>query len=99
MAAHTLSADGVRNCVEAEVPHLIHARWYHRDPNLGLDYDADVVARMADQGQWVDPTIGHMMLGLEAVEAGTAEARKPHWSVSGTVVPESEHSGCSPADA
>ena len=91
VAAHTLSADGVRNCVEAQVPHLIHARWYHRDPNLGLDYDADAVARMADQGQWVDPTIGHMMLGLEAVEAGTAEARKPHWSVSGTVVPESEH--------
>ena len=91
VAAHTLSADGVRNCVEARVPHLIHARWFHRDATLGLDYDADAVGRMADQGQWVDPTIGHMMLGNEAVASGTAEARKPHWSVSDTVVPESEH--------
>lgn len=91
VAAHTLAADGVRNCVEANVLHIIHGRWFHRDATQGLDYDADAVARMADQGQWVDPTIGHMMLGNEAVASGTAEARKPHWSVSGTVVPEAEH--------
>ena len=90
VAAHTLSADGVRNCVEANVKHLIHARWFHRDPSKGLDYGPDVVKQMADQGQWVDPTIGHMMLGNEAVESG-APPRDPHWSVSDTVVPESEH--------
>lgn len=91
VAAHTLASQGVRNCVEANVHHLIHARWFDRDPDKGLDYDAEAVARMADQGQWVDPTIGHMMLGNEAVAAGNAAARQPHWSVSGTVVPEAEH--------
>ena len=90
VAAHTLSADGIRNCVEANVHHIIHGRWFHRDPELGLDYDADVVSKMSDQGQWLDPTIGHMMLGNEAVAIG-APARDPHWSVSATVVPEQEH--------
>ena len=91
VAAHTLSADGVRNCVEANVHNLIHARWYHSDPNKGLDYDPDAVTKMADQGQWVDPTIGHMMLGNEAVEQDGAPARTAHWSVSDTVVEEDEH--------
>ena len=91
VAAHTLSADGVRNCVEANVHNLIHARWYHSDPNKGLDYDPDAVTKMADQGQWVDPTIGHMMLGNEAVEQDGAPAREAHWSVSDTVVEEDEH--------
>ena len=27
IVAHTLSADGVRNCVEAGIHHLVHARW------------------------------------------------------------------------
>lgn len=90
VAAHTLSADGIRNCVEANVHHIIHARWFHRDPEKGIDYDQDTVTKMADQGQWVDPTIGHMMLGHEAVAVG-APPREPHWSVSDTVVPEGEH--------
>ena len=63
IVAHTLAADGVQNCVEAGIHTLIHARWFDRDPNAGDDYRPDVVKRMADQGQWVDPTIGLRLLG------------------------------------
>ena len=33
VAAHCLSAAGVKNCVEANVHNLIHARWYSQDPS------------------------------------------------------------------
>ena len=36
VAAYTLSAAGIRNCVEARVDHLIHARWYSADAGKGL---------------------------------------------------------------
>ncbi len=91
VAAHCLSAQGVRNCVEGKVHNLIHARWFDQDPEKGLDFDQDTVRRMADQGQWVDPTIGHALLGREAVIAGTAPPRTIHWSVAGVEVAEEEH--------
>lgn len=90
IVAHTLSADGVQNCVEAGIHHLIHARWQDGNPDKGLDYRADVVKRMADQGQWVDPTIGHQLLGEEAQETGLPGA-PIHWAVSEKYVPRSEH--------
>ena len=46
---------------------------------------------MADQGQWVDPTIGHHLLGVEAKERGEVGPADPHWAVSYKVVPEDEH--------
>ena len=42
IVAHTLSADGVRNCVEAGIHHLVHARWFSANPRKGLDYDPEV---------------------------------------------------------
>jgi imidazolonepropionase-like amidohydrolase len=90
VAAHTLSAQGVRNCVEAGIHHLIHARWYSADPAKGLEYDPEVSRRMADQGQWVDVTWGLHLLGSEAAAAG-APPRVPHWSVAATPVSEEEH--------
>ena len=36
VAAHCLSADGVKNCVEANVHNLIHARWYSQDSSKGF---------------------------------------------------------------
>lgn len=90
IVAHTLSADGVQNCVEAGIHNLIHARWHDIDPNKGLDYRPDVVKRMADQGQWVDPTIGHQLLGEEAQDEGLPGA-PIHWAVSEKQVPTSEH--------
>jgi imidazolonepropionase-like amidohydrolase len=91
IVTHTLSAQGVRNVVEAGVDQLIHARWYHEDPTLGLDYMPDTVKQMVDQGQWVDPTLGHALLGQEAQARGEVGPMGPHWAVSFKIVEESEH--------
>ncbi len=91
IVAHTLAAQGVKNCVEAGIHHLIHSRWYDADPEAGLSYDQSVVDKMADQGQWVDPTIGHHLLGQEAVARGESPPRALHWAVSSRVVPDEEH--------
>lgn len=91
IVTHTLSAQGVRNVVEAGVDHLIHARWYDADPNKGLDYDPETVKKIVDQGQWVDPTLGHGLLGLEAKARGEIGPMEPHWAVSFKEVDDSEH--------
>jgi imidazolonepropionase-like amidohydrolase len=91
VAAHCLSAEGVKNCVEANVHNLVHARWLAEDPTKGLEFDHDTAQRMADQGQWVDPTIGHSMLGHEAVARGEAPPRAIHWSVAESNVDDDEH--------
>ncbi len=91
VAAHCLSAAGVKNCVEANVHNLIHARWLSQDPSKGLEFDLDTAKRMADQGQWVDPTIGHGMLGREATARGEAPPRAIHWSVAATNVSDEAH--------
>ncbi len=92
IVAHTLAADGVRNCVEAGIHHIIHAKWYHRDPSGGLDYDPQVVEKMAAQGQWADPTIGAALLREDARRAAPDEQPPPplHWAV-GEDVPQEEH--------
>lgn len=72
IVAHTLSFDGAQNCVEAGIHHLIHARWFDREGQL--DYRPDVVQRMVDDGRWVDPTIGHVLLGSLARSGGSAVA-------------------------
>ncbi len=91
IVTHTLSAQGVRNVVEAGVDHLIHARWYDADPGKGLDYDPETVKKIVDQGQWLDPTIGHHLLVQEADARGENMRASPHWSVSFKTVDESEH--------
>ena len=91
VAAHCLSADGVKNCVEANVHNLVHARWLSQDASKGLEFDLDTAKRMADQGQWVDPTIGHGMLGQEATDRGEAPPRAIHWSVTANNVPDEDH--------
>ena len=91
VAAHCLSAQGVKNCVEANVHNLVHSRWYSQDPAEGLDFDIDTAKRMVDQGQWVDPTIGHGMLGHEAADRGEAPPRAIHWSVAASDVTDEQH--------
>jgi imidazolonepropionase-like amidohydrolase len=91
IVTHTLSAQGTRNVVEAGVDHLIHARWYHSDPEKGLDFTPDTVKKMVDQGQWVDPTIGHYLLGVEAKERGEIGPMDPHWAVSFKIVEHEAH--------
>jgi imidazolonepropionase-like amidohydrolase len=90
IVAHTLSADGVRNCAEAGVHHLVHARWLAADPRKGLEYDPEVSARLAASGQAVDVTFGLHLLAHEAVDAGAPPAR-PHWSVAAAPVSLEEH--------
>ena len=94
IVAHTLSTEGIRNCVEAGIHHLIHARWHDQDSNAGLRYEPDLVSKMVDQGQWVDPTVGHHLLGKEAVKLHGAPPREPHWAVSERKIPEDEHYDC-----
>ena len=91
IVTHTLSAEGVRNVVDAGVDQLIHARWYDADPNKGLDYDPDTVKKMVDEGQGVDPTLGQHLGGQEAKARGEIGPMSPHWAVSFKVVPEAEH--------
>lgn len=86
IVAHALGADGVRNSVKAGVDHVIHAKWYHRDPSGGLDYDEAIVEQMAAQGQWADPTIGSARLKLDAELANPQTKPAPiHWAVGADV--------------
>lgn len=89
IVAHTLSAEGVRRCAEAGIHHLIHARWLSANPNEGLKYDPDTASMIADKGLWVDATIGHHLLGIEA--RGKNGGRIAHWSVGDRPVTEEEH--------
>jgi imidazolonepropionase-like amidohydrolase len=88
IAAHSLAAQGVKNCVEAGIHHIIHGRWYPSDVTQPLAFDHDTVQRLVDNGQWVDPTFGHQLLKNEAHEAGFPE-KPPHPAVAASpVTPE-----------
>lgn len=92
IVAHALAADGVQNCVEAGIHNVIHARWYDQDFDApDLDYRPDVVQRMADEGRWVDPTIGHHLLGKEAKSEKGLPGAPVHWAVSEKVIPDEVH--------
>lgn len=93
IVSHTLAAQGVRNCIEAGIHHLVHARWYSRDAEMPLEYDIDAVSRIVDNGQWVDPTFGHHLLGEEARARG-APPRAIHWSVAASPVTQEDHLAC-----
>ena len=98
VAAHTLSADGVEDCVEAKVDHLIHARWYDKNPKKGIDFRKEIVKKMVDQEQWVDPTLGHQLLRKDvnvdpinsSAHDGQDKNMKSHWAI-GKDVPMEEH--------
>ena len=76
VAAHAHAAAGVRAAVEAGVRHLIHCSWLAEDPDGGLDYDPQLAERIADEGIWVNPTIGLGLLASEARERGDAPPRR-----------------------
>ncbi len=91
IVAHTLSAEGTRNCVDAGIHHLIHARWLDADPAKKLAFDPRVAERMAENGQWVDPTIGHHLLGDEARAAVENPLQVKPWSMQQVTITEEEH--------
>ena len=76
VAAHTHAAAGVRAAVEGGVRHLIHCRWLSEDPTQGFNYDPDLAQRIADEGIWVNPTIGLGLLASEARQRGEAAPRR-----------------------
>ena len=90
IVAHTLAAQGVRNCAEAGIHHLIHARWYHPDVTQPLDFDPETVKQLVDNGQWVDPTFGHHLIGVERRAAGLA-MKPPHPAVAASPVTEEDN--------
>ena len=91
IVAHTLSAEGVINCVEAGIHQLIHARWLHHDYSKGLDYRPEVVEKMVAQGQWVDPTIGHHLLAIEHAKKNNTEEQSYHWTTSKVSIGTENH--------
>lgn len=79
VAAHTHAAEGIRAAVEGGVRHLIHCRWLSANPEEGFRYDPELAQRIADEGIWVNPTIGLGLLAAEARERGdTAPRRNPN---------------------
>ena len=91
IVAHSLSAQGTKNCVEAGIHHVIHARWLDIDPSKKLAFDPRVADQMAENGQWVDPTIGHHLLGEEARAAEEDNVPQKPWSMKQVEITEEEH--------
>tara|TARA_B110000438_G_scaffold215431_1_gene207777 strand:- start:178 stop:981 length:804 start_codon:yes stop_codon:yes gene_type:complete len=81
VVAHSHATEGIRNCIDAGIHQIIHCRWLSSDPAVAMDYDPEGAVRLADDGTWVDPTIGLSVLGTEARAAG-APQRQLHWGVS-----------------
>ena len=76
VAAHAHAAAGIRAAVEAGVQHLIHCGWLASEADGGLDYDPQLAKRIADEGIWVNPTIGLGLLAAEARSRGDAPPRR-----------------------
>ena len=76
VAAHTHAAEGIRAAVEGGVRHLIHCRWLSANPEEGFRYDPQLAQRIADEGIWVNPTIGLGLLAAEARERGDQAPRR-----------------------
>ncbi len=66
--------------MDAGIHHLIHSRWLSANPSNGFEYDPELATRMADEGRWVDATIGAALLRDEAVAEGM-QTRPLHWSI------------------
>ena len=74
--AHAHSASAVRAAVDAGVHRLVHCRWLADDPEQGYDYDPEYGRRIADEGIWVNPTIGMGLLAAEARRQGSEPPRR-----------------------
>lgn len=74
--AHAHSASAVRAAVDAGVHRLVHCRWLADDPEQGYDYDPGYGRRIADEGIWVNPTIGMGLLAAEARQQGAEPPRR-----------------------
>ncbi len=94
VAGHTLSAEGIKSCVDSGIQHIIHSRWFGKLPGSGLEYDEGVVEQIVDQGLWVDPTLGHMMRSEELISTGHTLPRPEHWALSRREASDKKHVDC-----
>jgi imidazolonepropionase-like amidohydrolase len=66
-AAHCTSAQGVQNCLDAEVDMIVHCVF--NEPDGTYRYRPDLVERLATAKAWVNPTLYVMKAGIERLRA------------------------------
>ncbi len=62
-AAHCASAQGVQNCLDAEVDMIVHCVF--EDSQGRYEYRPDLVDRLLDADAWVNPTLYVVQAGIE----------------------------------
>jgi imidazolonepropionase-like amidohydrolase len=71
-AAHCTSAQGVQNCLDADVDMVIHCVF--NEPDGSYRYRPDLVERLAAANAWVNPTLYVMKAGIERLRASREQA-------------------------
>ncbi len=66
VCAHCTSSGGMENALEAGVDTIIHG--VHRDSNGDDDYRPDIADRIAEQGVFVNPTLGQGLARIRQLE-------------------------------
>ena len=66
VCAHCTSSGGMENALEAGIDTMIHG--VHRDSNANDDYRSDISDRIAEQGVFVNPTLGQGLARIRQLE-------------------------------
>jgi imidazolonepropionase-like amidohydrolase len=74
-AAHCASAQGVQNCLEAEVDMIIHCVFVDADGRY--EYRPDLVERLLQADAWVNPTLYVVQAGINRLEERVRDASGP----------------------
>ena len=65
-AAHCASSQGMANALEASIDTIIHG--VHKDPDGADTYRPDITERIAEQGVFVNPTLGQGVARIRMLE-------------------------------
>lgn len=66
VCAHCTSSGGMENALDARIDTMIHG--VHRDHNGNDDYRPDIADRIAEQGVFVNPTLGQGLARIRQLE-------------------------------
>ena len=66
VCAHCTSSGGMENALEADIDTMIHG--VHRDSNGNDSYRPDIADRIAEQGVFVNPTLGQGLARIRQLE-------------------------------
>lgn len=66
VCAHCTSSGGMENALEADIDTIIHG--VHRDSNGNDSYRTDIADRIAEQGVFVNPTLGQSLARIRQLE-------------------------------